>query len=104
MIKLSEPARTYRDKDGHIREELSVEDSKYNEIVLQRLGDDKLALRATTKGGESESYLLRNTKLSFLGLEHIEGDRRDIPEDLQDALQPLGFTAQANLVDDDEAP
>lgn len=102
MMKLSEPPRSFRDDDGHIRDELSIEDSAYDEIVLQRLGDDKLALRATTRDGETESYLLSQSSFQFVGLEYIEGDRRDIPDDLQDAIQLLGFMIQSDVVADYE--
>lgn len=88
-MELEVTKRIIRDPDtGNIVTTFELEGSEYDHAELKHLTDpeDRMILRAVRNDGEEETYPFDRLDIQFLGLEYKDGDRRDMPDDLLDAL------------------
>jgi hypothetical protein len=87
-------------EDGTYLDRIRLEDSAYEIVYLRELDDERYALVGEKPNGDRESHVLRTTAERYQGLAPLESDRRDIHDDLQDALSLLGLVVRPTIVED----
>lgn len=92
-MEVSETER-FLDQDGQPIEELTLEGSRFDAVAVKRL-DEGIEVRAID---EEHEYVVefetRLTETLFKGVQHPDNgpQRRDIDDDIQDAIHTVGYT------------
>lgn len=85
---------SYRDEQNNIIDDLDIEGSVFDRLVVLRNNDGSVTVRAKTDGGETVEETFERTHRQFTGLSHGGGSAATVHEDIKDALFSVGYTVE----------
>lgn len=87
------PQKLIDESDGQPVEEINPDGSRFEKIAVKEL-DDGVEVRARERGTDEVTAFVAESTDELYGGVSVEGTdrRRDIDDDVQDALQLVGYT------------
>lgn len=82
--------RSYRDGEGNPVDDLTLRHARYQQALI-RHDDETITLVVEAHDGTRRDWTLSVADLRFVGASLEDGERRDLPEDVQDVLMEVGF-------------
>lgn len=100
-MHLTEPPERFQTEDGAFLDRIdNPEDTDYETIYLREIDEERYLLIGEYGDGERDTQLVTEMNEKYVGLRPDDGERTNVPDDLQDAVNVLGYCIRADCVDD----
>jgi hypothetical protein len=97
-MHLEHPPERYQSDDGRYVDKVET-DGDYETVYLREIEDGRYLVVGERADGSRFTEMVEQVDERYVGL-RPDGQRRDVPDDVQDAIATLGFTVRPNCVDD----
>lgn len=87
---------SYRDEENNIVDDLDIEDSIFERIVMIRERDGSVTIRAKPREGDTVEETFQRSNRQYSGLDHDGGPTNTVHEDIRDALFSIGYVVEPN--------
>jgi hypothetical protein len=97
-MHLKRRPQRYQSDDGRYVDKVET-DGDYETVYLREIEDGRYLVVGERAGGSRFTEMVEQTDERYIGL-RPDGQRRSVPDDVQDALHSLGFTIRAHCVNE----
>lgn len=96
---------SYRDEHNNVVDDINVEYSPVQRVVVMRDGDDRLIVRARWHDGDVREYEFTKAGQMYQGIEYDGGDgcAKGLHCDVAKALFPVGLTVKPHRLEREAA-
>ncbi len=96
-MRLERLPQHYQSDDGRYVDKVET-DGDYETVYLREIEDGRYLIVGERADGSRFTEMVEQVDERYVGL-RPDGQRRDVPNDVQDALHTLGFTVRPHCVD-----